>query len=65
MERQKYDDTIRRDTIALARAAMNEAAADVKPAISQPLIPAERVTSTGRVIETQTTGAAPSPAQPE
>lgn len=65
MEREKYDDTIRRDSIGIARAAMNAAAAETlaKPAFT--VMPAERLTSTGRAIEIQTTDVAPSPSEPK
>ena len=64
MEREKYDDSIRRDSIGLARGAMNEAASQMtaKPVS---VMPAERVTSTGRTIETPTTDAAKPTVEPK
>jgi len=64
MKREKYDDTIRTDSQGLARQAMMDAVADMK--IKSPaIVPAERLTSTGRAIETRTTDAAPSPSEPK
>ena len=57
MEREKYDDTIRRDVLGLARGAMLEAAAQMQ-ATQISVMPSERLTSTGRTIATPTTDAA-------
>lgn len=65
MEREKYDDSIRRDSIGIGRGLLVEDARLSTTFRAAPVV-VETTTSTGRPIPTQeTTAAAPTPGQPK